>query len=725
MSRSNRTARRAAAVPVPVPVPAARPEPPTYSWAVFFRRTVPTFLIVLAVCYAVYGRVNIVFMRVESGMMLDAAQTPAGTAAMFRFAATHSYSGHYVPLFFLFEILVSKVCGISANLWRIHQMVGITFLIMALLYFFEGAAKAMTPDRLTQLWIKIGLTVPIMFSPLMIEFASWPFEMGQIIWATLTVLSLALFTRAIAHGVDGRLPLRDLSLSLACAYLSIHAFGLGATTLAGWFAVWTVLFLDACLHRAPAAYLRKLGVLAAVGLLVTATHGGLMLFLPRFGTTGPSANLSLHSYLAQTLGYTSNLLWTTLRSLGGPDGWPYSKPDFVGKDWVYGLGFILLAGGCAVGWYRSYRGTGSARLLSRVCWQVFALVSFCAYVGMVSLRIRHQGESWISYLVGPRYLWPSALLLFPFFATLASCFRLHGRGFAAALGLLVTGTCLGSNIVYQRDVVPKVWPWLTISHEQTWHELAATADDLQRAHLPMPNLSLHLLGYENYPMVRQYEPLLRKLAGIKPGEPFAWIASNDISAALWANMKGHSPALTRLSQRVFAEQDDMAREADAELAEEQKRATGVSLVTPEALKDVTLAHVKDQPNLGVDLSVNGIARKSIWIDAPTALTYHHLVLGAHPALHVYVAIHPLIYTEATSDGATFQVSVNVDGQTRQLADVYINPIAHPELRKWTPLDVDLSQFAGKTVDLTLSNSPGPANNDYADWCLWGDPRLSD
>ena len=555
------------------PVAEARPEPRPWSWAVFFRQTLPTFLLVLAVCYAVYGRVNIMFMRVESGMMLDAAQTPAGTAAMFRFAATHSYSGHYVPLFFLFEILASKVCGINANLWRIHQLTGITVLIMALLAFFGYAARAMTPDKLAQFWIKVGLTVPIMFSPLVIEFVSFPFEMGQIIWATLTVLSLTLLTRAVVNGTEGRVSLRDVSWSLVCAYLSLHAFGLGATTLAGWFAVWALLVLDGFLHHAPAVYLKRLGVVGVVGALVTAVHGGLMLFLPRFGTTGPSANLSLHSYVAQVFGYAVNLLWTTLRSLGGPDGWPYSKPDFVGKDWVYGLGFLLLAGGCAVGWYRAYRSTGATRLLSRACWQVFGVVSFFAYVGMVSLRIRHAGESWISYLVGPRYLWPSALLLFPFFGTLASCFRLNDRRIAAAFGLLVTGTCLGGNVVYQRDVVPKVWPWFTVSHEQTWRELAATANDLRRAHLPMPNLSLHLLGYENYPMVAQYETLLRSLAGIKPGEPLPWIASNDITPALWADMKGKSPALTQLSHRVFAEQDDMAREADAELAAEHQHTT--------------------------------------------------------------------------------------------------------------------------------------------------------
>ena len=333
--------------------------------------------------------------------------------------------------------------------------------------------------------------------------------------------------------------------------------------------------------------------------------------------------------------------------------------------------------------------------MSRVCWQIYALTAFCAYVGMVSLRLRIQGESWINYLVGPRYVWPSTLLLFGFFGSFASCFRLDSRWLAAALGLLVTGMCIGSNIVYQLDVLPKVWPALTLSDEQAWRDVATMTNELRRADLPVPDLSLQILGGEKPPMVRQYEPMLRKLAGVKADEPLRWVHSGEITPAMWQDMKSKSPTLARLSSLVFAEQDDLARQATAELAEEQQRGPrGASLLTAAVLKDVTFDHVKAHPNLNVDIAVNGIPRKSVWINAPTGLTYHHVALGTHPALHVYMAIHPLIYTDANADGATFQVSVGFDGQTEQLADIYLNPIAHPELRRWTPLDVDLSKYAG-------------------------------
>ncbi len=179
--------------------------------------------------------------------------------------------------------------------------------------------------------------------------------------------------------------------------------------------------------------------------------------------------------------------------------------------------------------------------------------------------------------------------------------------------------------------------------------------------------------------------------------------------------------------------EDAAEMADAKMSdtvakmsEEEKHAIRVfSLVSQEALQNVALDHVKDHPNLGVDVTVNDMVKRSVWIDTPTSLTYRHVTLGAHPVFRVFTAIHPAIYTQTNADGAVFQVDVQADGQTKRLADVYINPIAHPELRKWLPMEVDLSPYAGKTVDLILSNDPGPANNDYADWCIWGDPRVVD
>ena len=149
------------------------------------------------------------------------------------------------------------------------------------------------------------------------------------------------------------------------------------------------------------------------------------------------------------------------------------------------------------------------------------------------------------------------------------------------------------------------------------------------------------------------------------------------------------------------------------------------LTDPAVLSVAELGQVKDHPNLGGDITVAGVTKKTLWIDPPTTLTFHAVPLGRHPTFVTAVSIHPLLFGDPHADGAVFQVDVRADGRTERMGEVYINPIAHPEQRCWLPLRVDLSRFAGRSVDLILSNSPGPAGNDYGDWCLWGDPRVAD
>ena len=700
------------------------------------RRVVPAFLGTLLICYVVYGRVHIMFTRSENGWMLERAQSWSGIFAMFRSMWVHNYSGHYVPLFFLLEALYSRAFGISEAWWRLHQLVIVAILILALLTFFGQVARLLVREESERRWLKVALTAPLVFSPLLVEFVSWPFTSGQLLWATLTALSLTLISRAIAQGANGMVSLRELGWSLVCGYASLHAFGLGAATMAAWLAVWAVLCVDGWLAKAPGGYLRKLAWLGAAGLLLTGVHGSLMLFLPGFAPPTPLVKLTLGSYVAQTLGFASCLFWTSLRSVVGPNSWPYPRSDVVGADWGYGLGLFLVLGGCALVWFRSYRARPSPLGLSRVCWQVFSLVTFGAYVAMASLRIRHQGESWLGYLVGPRYLWPSALSLFGFFASGVSCVRFESRGVLKLTALLVAGTCVVSNAVYQKSVVPKLWPWLGTSQEQTWHQIGRMAGELQRAGLPLPDLPITEMVREFPTRLAGYDTLLCRLGAIPAGQTTRWVSGESISPTLWQHMKDASPTLVQLSANLFAAQEASERSTAIRLAEktavagrmseeEKSGAEVVSLVSEQALRDTTLDHVKDHPNLGVDITVDDVVKRSVWIDTPTSLTYHHITLGAHPVFRVLAAIHPAVYGQTYADGAVFQVDVQANGQIRRLKEVYINPIAHPELRGWLPMEVDLSSYAGRTVDLILSNGPGPANNDYADWCIWGDPRLVD
>ncbi len=138
-----------------------------------------------------------------------------------------------------------------------------------------------------------------------------------------------------------------------------------------------------------------------------------------------------------------------------------------------------------------------------------------------------------------------------------------------------------------------------------------------------------------------------------------------------------------------------------------------------------IADARLQVNFDVPIAVNGDTRRVIWSEPPTRLTYPHIALlpGAH--FQCAVAIHPHVWAEGNADGAEFVLEVACDGQVRRLWSATVDPFSRPADRAWRPVDVDLGEFAGRTVDLILRNGPGPAGNAYADWCLWGEPALTE
>jgi hypothetical protein len=42
---------------------------------------------------------------------------------------------------------------------------------------------------------------------------------------------------------------------------------------------------------------------------------------------------------------------------------------------------------------------------------------------------------------------------------------------------------------------------------------------------------------------------------------------------------------------------------------------------------------------------------------------------------------------------------------------------------WTPLEADLSRWAGRTIRIKLISDVGPANNSSGDWACWANPRI--
>jgi hypothetical protein len=83
------------------------------------------------------------------------------------------------------------------------------------------------------------------------------------------------------------------------------------------------------------------------------------------------------------------------------------------------------------------------------------------------------------------------------------------------------------------------------------------------------------------------------------------------------------------------------------------------------------------------------------------------------------------------DGVLFMIGASDGIQYDELLSLVVNPFGNESDRRWLHLTVDLSPYAGKTVELILNTraSPPPApgtvqqNDANGDLALWGNPRL--
>ena len=135
----------------------------------------------------------------------------------------------------------------------------------------------------------------------------------------------------------------------------------------------------------------------------------------------------------------------------------------------------------------------------------------------------------------------------------------------------------------------------------------------------------------------------------------------------------------------------------------------------------------DDPSLYsvVDATLNGETKRAIAI-APamgTRLTFR-VSVPDDGWLSVDVGMKPEAWTQE-GDGVLFYVGVSDGRAFEQLFTHHVHPFANQGDRKWIPVMVDLSAYAGEEVDLIFNTRSGqPEKGDLrADFALWGQPQV--
>ena len=125
-----------------------------------------------------------------------------------------------------------------------------------------------------------------------------------------------------------------------------------------------------------------------------------------------------------------------------------------------------------------------------------------------------------------------------------------------------------------------------------------------------------------------------------------------------------------------------------------------------------------------NVNLNGESHQAIEATPPSRLTWK-VRIPDDAWLRVMVGLKPEAWT-AEGDGVLFFVGVS-DGRTfDKLFEQTVNPFSHPGDRKWIPVMVDLSPYAGEEVSVifnTRNSADGKPHNPNNDFAVWGAPEI--
>ena len=125
-----------------------------------------------------------------------------------------------------------------------------------------------------------------------------------------------------------------------------------------------------------------------------------------------------------------------------------------------------------------------------------------------------------------------------------------------------------------------------------------------------------------------------------------------------------------------------------------------------------------------DVNLNGEAHRAIEAEPPSRITWK-VRIPDDAWLRVMVGLKPEAWT-AEGDGVLFYVGVSDTRTFDKLFEQVVNPFNHPGDRKWIPVMVDLSSYAGEDVEVifnTRNSVDGKPHDPRNDFAVWGAPEI--
>jgi hypothetical protein len=151
----------------------------------------------------------------------------------------------------------------------------------------------------------------------------------------------------------------------------------------------------------------------------------------------------------------------------------------------------------------------------------------------------------------------------------------------------------------------------------------------------------------------------------------------------------------------------------------RRSAEGVDLISQ-------FAQAKKEPDAFalVDVTLGGETKKAIAAPPNGRLTFHVRVPD-DGWLRVSLGMKPEAW-DKEGNGVFFLAGVSDGRAFEQLFTQTVNPFQNASERRWIPVSVDLSAYAGEEMDIILNtraSGPGAAADDRNDLPLWGEPAI--
>jgi hypothetical protein len=110
---------------------------------------------------------------------------------------------------------------------------------------------------------------------------------------------------------------------------------------------------------------------------------------------------------------------------------------------------------------------------------------------------------------------------------------------------------------------------------------------------------------------------------------------------------------------------------------------------------------------------------------PNGRITFHVKVPEDGWLKVSLGVKPEAWT-VEGNGVYFYAGVSDGKSFEQLFNQTLNPFANASERRWVPVTVDLSAYAGEEINLilnTVASGPGGPPDDRGDMPLWGAPEV--